>query len=100
MSPLREACVATGMKIGSGTGPCGNFKSEARAFVVYRMIRTCFFTYSHVIMYIGNGDAFKRQPTEHLAMISSVKAALLVVEAMLSAQDNQDRYFFEDNGFT
>jgi hypothetical protein len=32
--PLRDACVATGMNIGSWTGPCGSVSIEARALVV------------------------------------------------------------------
>lgn len=35
VKPLRDACVATGMKIGSGTSPWGNFRVLARALVVY-----------------------------------------------------------------
>lgn len=34
--PLREACVATGMKIGSWTGPWGRVRRNARARVVWR----------------------------------------------------------------
>jgi hypothetical protein len=40
--PLRLPCVATGMKMGSGTAPCGRCSVEARAFVfcacVFRQI--------------------------------------------------------------
>ena len=32
--PFRDAWVATGMKIGSWTGPWGRVRREARAFVV------------------------------------------------------------------
>ena len=35
VSPLSEAWVATGMNIGSGTGPWGSVRIEARAFVVF-----------------------------------------------------------------
>ena len=35
VSPLSEAWVATGMNIGSDTGPCGSVRIEARAFVVF-----------------------------------------------------------------
>ena len=34
VKPLSEACVATGMKMGSGTGPCGRCSVAARARVV------------------------------------------------------------------
>jgi hypothetical protein len=34
--PLIEACVATGIKIGRETGPCGRLRTAARAFVVYK----------------------------------------------------------------
>lgn len=33
--PLSDAWVATGMKMGKGTGPWGSVSIEARAFVVF-----------------------------------------------------------------
>jgi hypothetical protein len=34
--PFRDACVATGMKMGRGTGPWGRCSVAARAFVTWR----------------------------------------------------------------
>lgn len=44
VKPFREAWVATGMKRGSWTGPCGRFKVAARALVVYEYELACIAT--------------------------------------------------------
>jgi hypothetical protein len=56
-----EAWVATGMKIGSGTGPCGSLRVLARAFVVcgYQIVPAA---------------QRSRWLTEHLACRSKVNA--------------------------
>lgn len=35
VKPFRDACVATGMNMGSGTSPCGRWSMPARAFDLY-----------------------------------------------------------------
>lgn len=40
--PLSEAWVATGMKMGSSTGPCGRVSVDARALVVCNFLASVF----------------------------------------------------------
>ena len=65
MRPFNDACVATGMNIGSVTGPWGSVKREALALVVYRCLELIY-------------GIEERPLTEHLATISKVKAGVLV----------------------
>lgn len=89
VSPLSEAWVATGWKMGRETGPCGKVKIEARALVVYveekkersaswmpdSKCSVYFFVFSFKgTIGVRTGPDMWTRLTEHLATISKVRA--------------------------
>ena len=71
MRPFNDACVATGINIGSGTAPWGSVRREALALVVYKSSAMIKASQRYLL-------------TEHLATMSKVKAGVLVY-AMISS---------------